>query len=48
MKLTWDEQLANWRSQMTPEEHESLETVKVKSSRTQDLLDRELVLNCIS
>jgi hypothetical protein len=41
IKLGEEEQLANWRSQLTPEEHESLEVVKVKGSRTRDLLDRE-------
>src|SRR5207249_4744127 len=34
-------QLANWRSQMTPGERESLETVNVKGGRTQNLLDRQ-------
>jgi hypothetical protein len=33
IKLGEEEQLANWRSQMTPEEHESLETACVKGSR---------------
>ena len=36
-----DEQLASGRSQMTPEEHESLEIVNVKGSRTRNLLDRQ-------
>jgi hypothetical protein len=39
--VTEEEQLANWRSQLTPEERHSLETVNVKGSRTRDLLDRE-------
>jgi hypothetical protein len=41
IKLSEEEQLANWRSQLTPEEHESLRTVNVKGSRIQDLLDRQ-------
>jgi ATP-dependent exoDNAse (exonuclease V) alpha subunit len=41
IKLDEEEQLANWRSQLTPEERESLETVNVKGSRTKDLLDRQ-------
>jgi conjugative relaxase-like TrwC/TraI family protein len=41
IKLSGQEQLANWRSQMTPEERESLEIVNVKASQTQDLLDRQ-------
>src|SRR6516165_6181596 len=40
IKLGEEEQLANWRLQLTPEESESLETVNVKGSRTRDLLDR--------
>jgi conjugative relaxase-like TrwC/TraI family protein len=40
IKLDEEEQLANWRSQLTSEERESLETVNVKGGRTQDLLDR--------
>src|SRR5262249_23053428 len=41
IKLGEEEQLANWRSQLTPEERVSLKTVNVKGRRTQDLLDRE-------
>ena len=41
IKLNGEEQLANWRSQMTPEECESLEMVNVKGGRIQDLLDRQ-------
>src|SRR5262249_39538639 len=41
IKLDEEEQLANWRSQLTPEERESLETVNVTGSPTQDLLDRQ-------
>jgi hypothetical protein len=33
IKLAGEEQLANRRSQMTPEENESLETVNVKGSQ---------------
>src|SRR5271166_14076 len=41
IKLGEQEQLENWRSQMTPEESESLETVNVKSRKSQDLMDRQ-------
>jgi len=39
--VTEEEQLANWRSQLTPEERASLETLNVKGPRTQELLDRQ-------
>jgi len=42
IKLDEQEQLTNWRSQLTSEERESLETVNVKDGRTHDLLDREV------
>jgi conjugative relaxase-like TrwC/TraI family protein len=38
-KLTAQEQLANWRSQMTREERASLQTANVKGARSQDLLE---------
>jgi conjugative relaxase-like TrwC/TraI family protein len=42
IKLTGEEQLANWRSQMTPEERDSLRLEIVKGARTQNLLEPAL------
>jgi conjugative relaxase-like TrwC/TraI family protein len=38
-KLSAQEQLANWRSQMTEEEHASLQTANVRGARSQHLLE---------
>jgi conjugative relaxase-like TrwC/TraI family protein len=40
IKVGKEEQLANWRAQMTAQECESLETTNVKGGQTRDLLDR--------
>ena len=41
-KLSAEEQLANWRSQMTPEERASLTLESVKGARTKNLLEPAL------
>ena len=42
ISVSAQEQLANWRSQMTPEERESLRVESVKGSRTENLLEPSL------
>jgi AAA domain len=41
IKLTDQQQLGNWRAQMTPEECESLSLSNLKATQNQDLLDRQ-------
>jgi conjugative relaxase-like TrwC/TraI family protein len=41
IKLSDEEQLANWRSQLRPEEQQSLSVTNVKSAPNQDFLDRQ-------
>jgi hypothetical protein len=41
IKLNDEEQLAEWRSQVTPEEQQSLSIVSVKDTPNQDFLDRQ-------
>jgi conjugative relaxase-like TrwC/TraI family protein len=41
IKLNTQEQLVNWRSQMTPEELQSLSIASVEGAQNQDFLDRQ-------